>query len=118
VFFSNLDRTDPLRRKMVSHLEGKAVKCVFLSSENPLTPAQFALEAKAAGAYVPTEYGLQVDMNENFISLHALRNGRYEFKLPRKCKVVNIKTGKTVKSGASFELDMTAGETRWYRLSD
>ncbi len=118
VFFSNLDRTDPLRRKMIAHLEGKAVKCVFLSSEKPLTPAQFALADKAAGAYVPAEYGLQVDMNGNFISLHALRNGRYEFKLPRKCKVVNMKTGKTVKSGTALELNMTAGETRWYRLLD
>ena len=118
VFFANLDRTDPLRRKMVSHLEGKGVKCVFLSPENPLTPAQFAETAKAAGAYVPAEYGLQVDMNGNFVSLHALRNGRYVFKLPRKCKVVNMKTGKVAKAGTSLELDMTAGETRWYRLLD
>ena len=118
VFFANLDRTDPLRRKMVSHLEGKGVKCVFLSPENPLTPAQFAETAKVAGAYVPAEYGLQVDMNGNFVSLHALRNGRYVFKLPRKCKVVNMKTGKAAKAGTSLELDMTAGETRWYRLLD
>jgi hypothetical protein len=118
VFFSNLDRTDPLRKKMLSHLEGKGVKCVFLSPEKPLTPAQFAETAKAAGAYVPAEYGLQVDMNGNFVSLHALRNGRYSFRLPRKCKVVNMKTGKAAKAGTSLELDMTAGETRWYRLLD
>ena len=118
VFFSNLDQTDPLRKKMLSHLEGKGVKCVFLSPEKPLTPAQFAETAKAAGAYVPAEYGLQVDMNGNFVSLHALRNGRYSFRLPRKCKVVNMKTGKTAKAGTSLELDMTAGETRWYRLLD
>ena len=62
--------------------------------------------------------GLQVDMNGNFVSLHALRNGRYSFRLPRKCKVVNMKTGKTVKNGTLLELDMTAGETRWYRLLD
>lgn len=118
VFFSNLDRADPVRKKMLSHLEGKGVKCVFLSPEKPLTPAQFAETAKAAGAYVPAEYGLQVDMNGNFVSLHALRNGRYSFRLPRKCKVVNMKTGKTVKNGTALELDMTAGETRWYRLLD
>jgi hypothetical protein len=62
--------------------------------------------------------GLQVDMNGNFVSLHALRNGRYSFRLPRKCKVVNMKTGKTVKNGTLLELDMTAGETRWYQLLD
>jgi hypothetical protein len=67
---------------------------------------------------VPAEYGLQVDMNGNFVSLHALRNGRYSFRLPRKCKAVNMKTGKAAKAGTSLELDMTAGETRWYRLLD
>ena len=118
VFFANFDRTDPLRKKMLSHLEDKGVKCVFLSPEKPLTPVQFAEMSKAAGGYVPAEYGLQVDMNGNFVSLHALRCGRYGFKLPRKCKVVNMKTGKTVKTGTSLELDMTAGETRWYRLLD
>ena len=118
VFFANLDRTDPLRERLVSHLQGKGVKCIFLSPDKPLTPAQFANAAKSAGAYVPAGYGLQVDMNGNFVSLHALRSGRYEFKLPRKCKAVNMKTGKAVKTGKSLVLDMTAGETRWYRLSD
>jgi hypothetical protein len=118
VFFANLDRTDPLRERLVSHLQGKGVKCMFLSPDKPLTPAQFANAAKSAGAYVPAGYGLQVDMNGNFVSLHALRSGRYEFKLPRKCKAVNMKTGKAVKTGKSLVLDMTAGETRWYRLSD
>jgi hypothetical protein len=91
---------------------------MFLSPDKPLTPAQFANAAKSAGAYVPAGYGLQVDMNGNFVSLHALRSGRYEFKLPRKCKAVNMKTGKAVKTGKSLVLEMTAGETRWYRLSD
>jgi hypothetical protein len=29
-----------------------------------------------------------------------------------------MKTGKAVKTGKSLVLEMTAGETRWYRLSD
>ena len=60
---------------------------------------------------------LQVDMNGDFVSIHALKTGRYDFRLPFPCKVVNIKTGREVLApGNSIPLNPVAGETRWYSL--
>ena len=56
-------------------------------------------------------------MNGDFISIHALDNGHFDFRLPFPCKVVNLKTGNPVEtSDGTLPLDLTAGETRWYSL--
>jgi len=66
---------------------------------------------------VPAPYGLQVDMNGSFVSVHAIIPGRYAFRLPRPCRVTNLKTGREVDApGGVLTLDLTAGETRWYGL--
>ena len=60
---------------------------------------------------------MQVDMNGNFVSLHALKTGHFVFRLPFPCKVVNLKTDKPVAtSDGTLPLDLVAGETRWYSL--
>jgi hypothetical protein len=110
--------SDPLRKKMIAHLERKSVKCVFLNATKPISPAEFSAIVRNAGGYVPAPYGLQVDMNGRFVSLHALRSGKYEFRLPRRCLARNLKTGMIEAVGERLHLNMTAGESRWYELSD
>ena len=85
-----------------------------------LTPRFFNRLVREAGGYVPVAGGgkLQVDMNGDFVSVVALDNGHYDFRLPFPCRVVNLKTGKPVAtSDGILPLDLTAGETRWYSLN-
>ena len=84
-----------------------------------LTPRFFNRLVREAGGYVPVAGGgkLQVDMNGDFVSVVALDNGHYDFRLPFPCRVVNLKTGKPVAtSDGILPLDLVAGETRWYSL--
>jgi hypothetical protein len=56
-------------------------------------------------------------MNGSFVSVHALRTGHFDFKLPRKCTVTNMKTGKVeVRNAEVLPLDLVAGETCWFSL--
>ena len=82
------------------------------------TPAEINAEAKAAGAYVPLPPNMvQVDMNGDFISVHCLVPGHYDFVLPRECGVVNMKSGaKEPVSGNILPLDLAAGQTSWFSL--
>jgi hypothetical protein len=73
--------------------------------------------ARSAGAYVPCDMGLQVDMNGEFVSVHCLRTGRYDFTLPHEAEVTNLKTGRNLGTMRSIPLDMTGGETRWYGIN-
>ena len=103
-------------------VEGKVGggRLVALGESNGLTPEFFNRLAREAGAYVPVAGGgnLQVDMNGDFVSVHALKTGRFDFRLPFPCEVVNLKTGKPVAtSDGILPLDLTAGETRWYSLN-
>jgi hypothetical protein len=63
-----------------------------------LTPSFFNRQVRSAGGYVPAGFGLQVDMNADFASVHCLRTGRYEFHTP---------------CGRVIPLDMRAGDSRW-----
>ena len=92
---------------------------VALGEAGGLTPEFFNRLAREAGGYVPVVGGgkMQVDMNGNFVSLHALKTGHFDFRLPFPCKVVNLKTDKPVAtSDGTLPLDLVAGETRWYSL--
>ena len=81
-----------------------------------MKPAEFNARARAAGAYVPVEpNALEVDMNGDFLSVHALRNGTFDFKLPFHCKVRNVKSGKFEEvSGDTFKISVEAGQTCWF----
>jgi hypothetical protein len=83
-----------------------------------ITPIEFNARARAAGAYVPVEPNvMQVNMNGDFVSIHALRNGTFDFKLPFPCKVRNLKSKleEKVDSG-KITLNVEAGETCWFGL--
>ena len=101
-----------------------AWKSVMIGSAAGLTPQYFNALVRGAGGYVPAPYGLQVDMNGSFLSVHAIIPGRYDLRLPRRslgeggpgpCRVTNLKTGREVDApGGVLTMELTAGETRWY----
>ena len=59
---------------------------------------------------------MQVNMNGDFVSVHCLVPGVYDFVLPFRCNVRNLKNGKVFADVKSVKLDMSAGETRWFTL--
>ena len=70
-----------------------------------------------AGGYTATRPGVQVDMNGDFASVHCLVPGRYEFRLPFPCRMVNLKDGREeASSDGVLPLNLTAGETCWFRI--
>ena len=85
-------------------------------SDEYIKPVEFNARARAAGAYVPVEpNALEVDMNGDFLSVHALRNGTFDFKLPFPCKVRNVKSGQLEDvSGDTFKISVEAGQTCWF----
>ena len=103
-----------------------AWKSVMVGSAAGLTPQYFNALVRDAGGYAPAPYGLQVDMNGSFLSIHAIIPGRYDFCLPRRsvgeggprpCRVTNLKTWRAAYApGGILTMDLTAGETRWYGL--
>ena len=95
-------------------------KLVYVAAYGGLTPDYFHHLAKESGAYVPTDgHGLEIDMNGDFISIHCLVPGHYDFTLPFKARVQNMKTGAAIGSlQTSIEMNLTAGESRWYRIKE
>lgn len=92
-------------------------KVVAIGQSAGLTPRFFNRLVREAGGYVPVDKGLQVDMNGSFVSLVALDNGHFDFRLPFACRVTNLKTdAREAVCGDVLSLDMTAGEVRWYEL--
>ena len=56
-------------------------------------------------------------MNGDFVSVHALKGGRFKFRLPFSCRVVNVKSGKEEsQENGAVSLDLTPGQTCWFRL--
>ena len=104
----------------VASLDEKGWRGVYVCDPGGVSPGLFNRLAREGGAYVPVEKsGLQVDMNGNFISVHGLLAGRYDFRLPFPCKVTNMKSGqKQPLTGDVMRLDMDAGETCWFQLSE
>ena len=90
---------------------------VAFGQSEALTPKFFNRLVREAGGYVPVDGGLEVDMSGTFLSVHALRTGRFDFRLPFPCRVVNLKTDRPAEvRGGVLSLDLSAGETRWYAL--
>ncbi len=91
---------------------------IYISAPGGLSPSFFNRIAHEAGAYVPVKgTGLQVNMNGDFVSVHALKGGWFEFRLPFRCRVVNVKSGKEEsQENGAVSLDLTPGQTCWFRL--
>ena len=90
---------------------------IFVGEAGGVTPQLFNRFARDAGAYVGTRAGMQLDMNGDFVSMHCIRPGPCDFRLPFPCRIVNLKNGVDEKSdGGVLHLNLTAGETCWFRL--
>lgn len=74
--------------------------------------------AVSAGAYVASVPNkLLVNMNDRFISLHALQSGEYQITLPQKFNVVDVDSGKVLFSDVgSFRVPLEAQQTEWLLL--
>jgi hypothetical protein len=73
--------------------------------------------AREAGAYRcgPAAIG-ELRMSGRFVSYHALRTGKYEFRLPKGAtKVIDADTGNILASGVtSYTIEGNAQTTYWY----
>ena len=109
---------DAVRRLLLERIKASGARLVRHEELMGISGRMLFNEARKSGAYVPCDkYGLQVDMNSHFVSMHGLIPGHYEFKLPFAARVVNAKTDADEKlSGNAFPVDIKAGETRWYHL--
>lgn len=72
----------------------KDCRQVAFTEEGGISGAAFNRLATEAGAYValPPDVA-QVEMNGDFVSVHALRNGSYDFRLPFPCTMENLRSG-------------------------
>lgn len=72
--------------------------------------------AKFSKAYVCTDAGVPVFVNDNFISVHGVKGGKRVLKLPRQYKVVkDALTKKTIATNTdTIEIDLPLQETRWF----
>lgn len=102
---------------ILAEADHKGWKGVSSVSAAGLTPQHFRKLVAESGGYVPAPYGLAVEMNGDFLMVHAFRSGHYDFKLPRPCAVTNLRTGRpeSVQNGV-LPLDLTVGETCWFAL--
>jgi len=102
----------------IAELKEEDCRRLYFSAPGGFTPELFNRYARESGAYVPVEGArAQVNMNGDFISIHSLRNGPFEFKLPFDCKVRNVKSGKYERTcGQKLRLNMTAGQTCWFEV--
>lgn len=93
--------------------EGKGSRQVVFTEAGGVSGGAFNRLAVEAGAYValPPDVA-EVDMNGDFVSVHALRNGDCDFRLPFDCTVENLKTGRAepVVCGC-LRLRLDAGDT-------
>ena len=118
VVFADLRAPDAARRTLLGRLASAGVKTVFVDPAKRMTRRAFAALVRDAGGYVPAHDGLQVDMNGRFLSIHALKGGHYDFTLPRPLAVRNLKDGSSAGRTDRLKLDLTAGETCWFKLED
>jgi hypothetical protein len=119
VWFGLRNGGDSVRKAFLAKLKSRGVRVILPDELQHLTGRRLHGIALEAGAYVPCEkYGLQVDMNGGFISVHALIPGKYGFRMPYAANVVNLKNGHRRKtSNGILSLNVSAGETCWYGIS-
>jgi len=99
VVWFGLNDGDGRRQVLLGRMKGRGTRVVLPAELATVTPEGLHRLAREAGVSVPcARFGLQVDMNGSFASVHCLVPGRYDFCLP---------------SGDVRKLDLVAGETRW-----
>ena len=92
---------------------------IAIGQSGGFTAHLFNRLVRDAGGYVPVESAntMQVDMNGDFICVHALATGEFDFKLPFPAKVINLKTSIPAETeGNMLKLNLVAGQTVWFKI--
>ena len=56
-------------------------------------------------------------MNSDFISIHGLKDCKFDFVLPFPCRVMNLKSrAEETVNGDRLHIEVTRGESCWFRL--
>ena len=94
-------------------------RLIYVCDQMGVTPYLFNRIVRESGGYVCGEPGrVQISMNGDFVSVHCLRTGVYDLRLPFDAMVTNLKTDAAeLTRGQVLHLDMTAGQTCWFSLA-
>jgi len=105
-------------RVAIAERRDKEARRWYLAAPGGLSPEIFNRIVRESGSYVPVDKtGLVVNMNGDFVSIHALMGGRYDFRLPFDCDVTNVASGRReAAEGRMMRLNVTPGETCWFLL--
>ena len=108
---------DSRQKALMDKIAAYGVK-TFVVQPGGYSPEFLNRFAREAGCYVATRPGgVQVDMNGDFVSVHCINPGHYDFMLPFPAKVMNARSGLEEKApGGVLPLELSAGETCWFRL--
>ena len=113
------DRRPAIAERGTGNGERGTGKNVVFAEAGGISAGAFNKLAREAGAYVALPPDIaQVDMNGDFISVHALTDFDAEFRLPYPCKVANLKSRKRepVRDG-TMRLRMSTGETCQFAIA-
>lgn len=90
---------------------------IYVGAPNAMASEMFNNIAKEARAYRcgPAAMG-ELRMSGRFVSYHALKTGKYEFKLPKGAsRIIDAVTGRTIaRNVSSFIINGEAQSTYWY----
>lgn len=83
-----------------------------------LSTSEIRRRVGEAGGYMPVPAAtVEVEMNGDFLSVHAIWDCKTAFVLPFPCRVVNLKNGQMESvSAGRLPLELKRGETRWFGL--
>lgn len=109
---------DDSRKKVMDDLAAAGVK-TLVEQARGITAEELNAFASSAGVFIAAKPGLQVNMNGDFVSVHALWADDWELHLPFDGRVVNVKSGREVPvRDRTVRLSLTAGETAWFTRSE
>ena len=107
---------DESRKALMARFAEAGVRTLVERADG-IEAEEFNAFAREAGAFVAADPGTEVDMNGDFKSLHALSPDRRRISLPFPARVVNVRSGLEESADPDgFNVEMSAGETCWFRL--
>ncbi len=90
---------------------------IYATTSSGISPELFNNICRDAGAYVTTAPGVDLAVNNSFISIHGIVSGYYVINLPRQCNVRDLKSGKVIaKNIKQFQMLVEAQSTYWLGL--
>jgi hypothetical protein len=117
---------DPAAATLATFEDGKSALAVrvfpewtsvYVASPGGISAELFNAIARRAGAYVCSEAGNDVAVNERLLSIHGTTRGRRTFRLPRRATVVNLADGRVLaRDVIAFQADIEAQSSYWFSL--